>query len=83
MFNYIFGYFLTPEEEEEIVASPTTKQNKYKLLNEIKQFDKNILLVVPQPLDDFLGKNESKIFKFKIEENKKKRTRTRKRRRKD
>jgi len=83
MLSYIFGNWFFEDKEQEIEVSPKTKQNRYNVLKEVKQFDKNILLAVPESLEDFVGDTkENKIFTFK-KKNDKKRTRTRKRKKKD
>jgi hypothetical protein len=85
MYSYISSWFFE-DKEQDIEVSPKTKQNRYNVLKEVKQFDKNILLAVQQSLEDFVGETkENKIFTFKRTEKKndKKRTRTRKRKRKD
>ena len=79
MYSYITSWFFA-EEEKTIEVTPKTKQNRYNVLKEVNQFDKSILLPVPESLDTFIGKRkESKIFTFKRTE-KKKRQRKRKRR---
>ena len=78
MYSYISSWFYPVEEE--IVVSPKTKNNRHNVLKEIRSFDKNILLAVPQSLETFIGeRKESKIFTFK-KKNDKKRTRKRRRR---
>ena len=78
MYSYLSSWFFSPVEQE-IEVSPKTKQNRHHLLKEVKQFDKKILLAVPQSLETFIGeRKESKIFTFKRTE-KKKRSRNRKR----
>ena len=83
MYSYIASWFFE-DKEDEIIVTPKTKQNRYNVLKEVKQFDKTILLPVQQSLEDFVGeKKPSKIFTFKRISEKKKRSRTRKRKRKD
>jgi len=83
MFNYIFGNWFFSPVEDEIIVSPKTKQNRYNVLKEVKQFDKNILLAVPESLEDFVGDTkENKIFTFRRSEKKNDKKRTRKRKRK-
>ena len=82
MYSYLSSWFFSPVEEE-IEVSAKTKQDRHLLLKEVKQFDKKILLAVPQSLEEFVGeKKPSKIFTFKRTEKKndKKRSRNRKRR---
>ena len=80
MFNYIFGNWFFSPVEEEIIVTPKTKQNRYNVLKEVKQFDKTILLPVPQSIEEFTQeKKPSKIFTFKRTSEKKKRVRKRKR----
>lgn len=79
MYSYIASWFFNPTEEE-IEVSPKTKQKRYKVLKEVNQFDKSILLPVPQSIQEFTQQRKpSKIFTFKRTE-KKKRVRKRKRR---
>lgn len=79
MYSYISSWFFNPTEEE-IEVSPKTKQKRYNVLKEVNQFDKSILLPVPQSIQEFTQERKpSKIFTFKRTE-KKKRQRKRKRR---
>ena len=80
MLSYIFGNWFFNPTEDEIIVTPKTKQNRYKVLHEVNQFDKSILLPVPQSIQEFTQERKpSKIFTFKRTE-KKKRQRKRKRR---
>ena len=82
MYSYIASWFFE-DKEDEIIVTPKTKQNRYNVLKEVKQFDKTILLPVPQSIEEFTQeKKPSKIFTFRISE-KKKRSRTRKHKRKE
>jgi hypothetical protein len=75
MLSYIFGNWFFNPTEDEIIVTPKTKQNRYKVLKEVNQFDKSILLPVPQSIQEFTQERKpSKIFTFK-----KKRVRKRKR----
>lgn len=79
MLSYIFGNWFFNPTEEEIIISPKTKQNRYNVLKEVNQFDKSILLPVPQSIQEFTQQRKpSKIFTFQ-KKNDKKRTRKRKR----
>ena len=79
MYSYITSWFFA-EEEKTIEVTPKTKQNRYNVLKEVNQFDKSILLPVPQSIQEFTQERKpSKIFTFKRTE-KKKRQRKRKRR---
>ena len=79
MYSYISSWFFNSTEDE-IIVTPKTKNNRYKVLKEVNQFDKSILLPVSQSLEEFVGETRkpSKIFTFKRTE-KKKRQRKRKR----
>jgi len=80
MYSYIASWFFE-DKEQEIEVTPKTKQNKYNVLKEVKQFDKSILLPVPQSIQEFTQERKpSKIFTFKRVTEKKKRVRKRKRR---
>ena len=82
MYSYIASWFFNPTEEE-IIVSPKTKQNRYNVLKEVNQFDKSILLPVPQSIQEFTQERKpSKIFTFKRTEKKNDKKRTRKRKRK-
>ena len=79
MYSYIASWFFE-DKDEEIVVTPKTKQNKYNVLKEVNQFDKSILLPVPQSIQEFTQQRKpSKIFTFKRVTEKKKRSRKRKR----
>lgn len=64
MLTYISSWFYNPAEE---LPQPTEeqKQNRYKLLKEIRDFDSKILLAVPQSLEDFTNQSKKKLFTFK------------------
>ena len=49
MYSYIASWFFS-EEEKLVEVSPKTKQKRYKVLKEVNQFDKSILLPVPQSI---------------------------------
>lgn len=70
MLTYISSWFFSPEEDE-IVVTEEQKQNRYKLLKEIKSFDKSILLAVPQSLEEFTNQPKKKLFTFKRKRNRK------------
>jgi len=83
MYSYISSWFFNPTEEE-IIVTPKTKQNRYNVLKEVNQFDKSILLPVPQSIQEFTQERKpSKIFTFKrVTEKKNDKKRVRKRKRK-
>ena len=72
MFSYIASYFYTPVEE---LPEPTEEQkrSRYEVLKEIKQFDKTILLPIPQSLEEFTNEPKKKLFTFKRRKRKRQR----------
>jgi hypothetical protein len=72
MFSFITSYFYNPAEDE-IRPTEEQKQNRYKLLKEIKSFNIIHLLPVPQSIEEFTQENKKKIFTFKRKKRKRKR----------
>lgn len=64
MLTYISSWFFSPVEDE-IVVTEEQKRNRYEVLKEIKQFDKTILLPVPQSIEEFTNQPKKKLFTFK------------------
>jgi len=65
MLTYISSWFFSPIEDE-VFVTEEQKQNRYKVLKEIKDFDKSNLLAVPETIENFIQqKKQSKIFTFK------------------
>ena len=80
MFSYISSYFFS-EDDTEIIVSEEDKQKRYKMLKEIRTFDKTNLLCEKIILEEFI--KDDKLFHYNIgSSNTQKKKRYRKRKQK-